>query len=233
MRIKEIAASRPRYGCPRIHVLLRREGYGINHKKTYRIYQEEGLALRHKRSNTKKRRIVSAARVPPPKPANLNQVWAMDFVHDELSNGKKIRCLTLVDKLSRESLAIKVNYRLRSQSVIDALEDIRIERGLPDIITVDNGAEFTSKILDDWAYRRGVSLHFISPGKPVENGHIESFNGRFRDECLNCSIFNTLSEAMEVIEKWRIDYNNWRPHSSLGNLTPREFARRKLLENAA
>lgn len=231
MRIKEIAASRPRFGCPRIHVLLRREGLLVNHKKTRRIYREEGLAIRLKKA--KRRRVVTELRVPPPTPKRLNEVWAMDFVHDQLADGRKIRTLTLVDKLSRECLSIAVDWRLRSHDVIDALERTRIERGLPDIISVDNGSEFTSRALDEWAYIRQVKLHFIRPGKPVENGHIESFNGRFRDECLNTHMFQTLPDAREKIERWRIDYNNWRPHSSIGNLTPREFARRRLLGNAS
>lgn len=152
----------------------------------------------------------------------------MDFVHDQLANGKKIRMLTLVDKLSREYLRIEVDYGLRSQAIVDALEKVRIERGLPKIISVDNGSEFTSKILDHWAYWSGVKLHFIPPGKPTHNGHIESFNGRLRDECLNTQTFWSLKHAQHEIEKWRIDYNEWRPHTSIGNLTPREFARRRM-----
>ena len=203
----------------------------MNHKKTRRIYREEGLAIRLKK--IKRRRVVTELRIPPPIPRNLNEVWSMDFVHDQLADGRKIRTLTLVDKLSREALTIKVDWRLRSADVVEALEMVRLERGVPEVISVDNGSEFTSRVLDEWAYLRGVKLHFIRPGKPSENGHIESFNGRFRDECLNTHLFKSLADAQDKIEHWRNDYNNWRPHSSIGNLTPREFARRKQLGKAS
>jgi putative transposase len=229
--MKELAESRPRYGYLRLHALLRREGFLVNKKKVRRIYREEGLFLRTKKA--RRRRTVSVLRVPPPKPTRLNEVWTMDFVHDELTGGRKIRTLTLVDKLSRESLAIEVDYRLTSHHVVQVLDRLKSERGLPEIICVDNGTEFTSRALDYWAYLRGVKIHFIRPGKPTENGHIESFNGKFRDECLNANAFFTLSQAQSTIEAWRIDYNNYRPHSSLGNLTPREFARRKMQPRAA
>jgi len=229
MRIKEVASDRPRFGCPRIYIVLRREGWVVNKKKVHRIYKEEALAVRIK----KRRRITTQLRVPPPTPSRLNEVWAMDFVHDQLADGRKIRMLTLVDKLSRECLRIEVDYGLRAQAVVDALEIVRSERGLPEIISVDNGSEFTSKALDHWAYIRGVKLHFIPPGKPTQNGHIESFNGRLRDECLNTFSFWSLKYAQHEIEKWRLDYNEWRPHTSIGNLTPREFARRKMLQTTA
>lgn len=228
-RLRDIAQARPRYGYQRLHVLLRREGWIVNRKKVYRIYREEQLFVRLK----KRRKVAAQLRVPPPKPTNLNQIWTMDFVHDELMDGRKIRCLTLVDKLSRESLRIEVDYSLGSQKVVQALEEVKNTRGLPEIICVDNGSEFTSKALDHWAYLRGVKIHFIRPGKPTENGHIESFNGRFRDECLNMHAFTSLNHAQKEIERWRVDYNNWRPHSSLGNLTPREFARRKMFQKIA
>lgn len=229
MKIKEIAASRPRFGCPRIYIILRREGWIVNRKKVHRIYKEEALAVRIK----KRRRITTQLRVPPPTPTQLNEVWAMDFVHDQLANGRKIRMLTLVDKFSRESLYIDVGYRMTAPQVVDALERVRYERGVPAVISVDNGSEFTSKALDEWAYIRGVKLHFIPPGKPTQNGHIESFNGRLRDECLNAQSFWSLQHAQHEIEKWRIDYNEWRPHTSIGNLTPREFARRKMIQSTA
>ncbi len=229
MRIKDIAAARPRFGYQRIHVLLVREGLRVNRKKVYRIYKEEGLSVRIK----KRRRIGTQLRVPPAIPKSLNEIWTMDFVHDQLADGRKIRMLTLVDKLSRECLQIRVEYRLTSQHVVEVLESLRVERGVPQTICVDNGAEFTSKTLDHWAYFKGVKLHFINPGKPVENGHIESFNGRLRDECLNTQSFWSLKHAQHEIEKWRLDYNNWRPHSSIGNLTPREFARRKMNQMTA
>ena len=226
IKMRDLAQARPRYGYRRLHVLLQREGMVINHKRVRRIYREENLFVRT--SPRRRRRVVTQLRVPPPTPSRLNQVWSMDFVHDQLEDGRKIRCLTLVDKLSRECLRIEVDYRLRAQQVVHALDMVKIERGVPEVICVDNGSEFTSKLLDQWAYFQGVKLHFIRPGKPTENGHIESFNGRFRDECLNTHLFMNASHAQEQIERWRIDYNNWRPHTSIGNLTPREFARRKM-----
>lgn len=225
-RIKELAAARPRYGVNRIHVLMRREGWKLNHKKTERIYREEKLWVRTKKA--RRRKIPAVARVAPEKAERINQIWTMDFVHDQLINGRKIRCLTLVDKLSREALAVEVNYRLRSPDVVEALNRIKLERPLPEIICVDNGSEFTSVLLEQWAYFNEVKIHFIPPGKPTDNGHIESFNGKLRDECLNLHAFVSLDHAQKEIEKWRQEYNNWRPHRSLGNITPREFARRKL-----
>lgn len=229
IRIKEIAQSRPRYGYRRIQVLLRREGWKINQKKTRRIYREEGLAVR----TSKRMKVVTQVRVPPSAQSEINEVWSMDFVADQLTNGRKIRALTIVDKFSRECPQIAVGYSLQGVHVVEALENLRTSRGLPKIISVDNGSEFISKALDHWAYLRGVKLHFIRPGKPVENAHIETFNGRLRDECLNVHLFESLIDAQEKIERWRVDYNNWRPHSSLGNLTPREFARRRTLKPSA
>jgi putative transposase len=224
MRIKEIAADRPRFGYRRIQVLMRREGWIINHKKIRRIYGEEKLWVRIKK--VRRRKIPAVARVAPEKAEYINHIWTMDFVHDELADGRMIRCLTLVDKLSREALAIEVNYRLKSPDVVEALNRLRLERPLPKVICVDNGSEFTSLVLEEWAYFNEVKLHFIPPGKPTDNGHIESFNGKFRDECLNMHIFKKVDDAKKEIEKWRLEYNNWRPHRSLGNITPREFARR-------
>jgi putative transposase len=154
----------------------------------------------------------------------------MDFIHDELATSGKIRMLILVDKLSRESLAIEVNSRLRLGDVVDVLERLKCFRGLPETLCSHRyyGSEFTSRSLDEWAYINRVKLHFIKPGKPTENAHIESFNERLRDECLNVHLFGSQQDAREKIEAWRIDYNNWRPHSFLGYLTPREFARRKM-----
>lgn len=226
MRMREIAADRPRYGVNRIHVLMRREGWIINHKKTERIYKEEKLWVRTKKC--RRRKMVAIARVAPAKAERINEIWTMDFVHDQLSDGRKIRCLTLVDKLSREALCVEVNYRLKSPDVVAALNMIKLTRPLPEVICVDNGSEFTSLLLEQWAYMNGVKLHFIPPGKPTDNGHIESFNGKLRDECLNVHVFETLDHARKEIDKWREEYNNWRPHRSLGNITPREFARRKL-----
>lgn len=175
----------------------------------------------------RRRKRVSVARVAPEKAKGINHIWSMDFVHDQLENGRKIRMLTVIDKFSREGLGIDVRSRQNSSTVVEVLSGLKKERGLPEIICVDNGPEFVSVELEKWAYLNGVKLFFIPPGKPTDNGHIESFNGKLRDECLNMHVFISLSHAQEEIERWRVDYNNWRPHRSLGNLTPREFARRK------
>jgi putative transposase len=150
----------------------------------------------------------------------------MDFVHDQLTTGRSIRLLTIVDNFSRESVAIEVGHSLRAADVIRTLSRLKVVRGLPRVITVDNGSEFSGNEMDRWAHENSVQLHFIRPGKPVENAFIESFNGRLRDECLNANIFYTLEEAKSIVEKWREDYNNWRPHSGLGNETPSDYAKR-------
>ena len=218
--IRDLAQSRPRYGYYRISVLLRRQGYKIGKKKTYRIYKEEGLQLRTRR----RKKTVSKRRLKLPRPKSLNKIWSMDFVHDNLTSGERIRMLTIVDHFSRESVEIEVNFSLMAKDVIRCLERLKITRGLPKIISVDNGAEFSGNELDRWAHQNNVQLHFIRPGKPTENAYIESFNGRLRDECLNANIFETIQQAKEIIESWRNDYNNWRPHSGLGNLTPKEYS---------
>lgn len=219
-RLKELAETRRRFGSPRLHILLQREGWTVNHKRVERLYRQEGLSLRRKR----RRKSASHLRVVLPAPSRLNERWSMDFVADSLVNGRRFRALTIVDDHSRESVAIEADFSLTGERVARVLERLAQTRGLPNIITVDNGPEFAGKALDAWAYQRGIKLHFIRPGKPVENAYIESFNGRFRDECLNENLFQTLDETRHVIETWRIDYNRHRPHSSLGNLTPEEFA---------
>jgi len=219
-RIKEIAETRLRYGMPRIQVMLRREGWPINHKKTYRIYCEEGLNLRRRRP---KRRVAAMHRESRPAVTGLNEAWSMDFVADELFNGRRIRSLTVVDNFSREALAITVDHSLKGDAIVDTMKLIEQMRGLPKRIQVDNGSEFISKALDKWAYDNGVQLDFSRPGKPTDNPFIESFNGSFRDECLNVHWFLSLADAQEKIENWRIEYNEDRTHSSLGNVTPREY----------
>ncbi|MBA3505703.1 MAG: IS3 family transposase [Betaproteobacteria bacterium] len=219
-RIEEIAASKRRYGYRRVYLRLRREGWEVNRKRVYRLYREAGLAVRRR----KRKRIGLFERKPLPKPTAANVSWSMDFVADGLIGGRRLRCLTIVDDCTRECLAIEVDTSItgaRVQSVLDRLADLR---GLPRSITVDNGPEFDSQVLDKWAYRSGVQLSFIRPGKPNENAYIESFNGKFRDECLNEHWFISLAHARRVIEAWRIEYNTERPHSSLGNQTPHEFA---------
>ena len=219
-RLRELAQVRRRFGCPRLHVLLRREGLVVNHKRTERLYRQEGLSLRIR----KRRKRASELRVLMPQPERVNQRWSMDFMQDCLWNGRKFRALTIVDDFSRESPAIEVDTSLGGARVVRVLDRLAESRGLPGVITVDNGPEFAGKALDEWAYRRGVRLNFIRPGKPVENAYVESFNGRVRDECLKENWFTSLPEARQIIEAWRVDYNQVRPHSSLGDLAPEEFA---------
>lgn len=223
-RIRDIAEVRVRYGYRRIYILLRREGWHVNHKKVYRIYCEDGLHLRHKRP----RRNVSAAyREQRPAVSSIDQCWSMDFVADNLFNGRRIRALTLVDNLSRECLAIHVDQAIKGKDVVQVMERLRLFADrCPERIQVDNGPEFISKELDKWAYENGVTLDFSRPGKPTDNALIESFNGSFRDECLNVHWFLSIDDARKKIEAWRREYNGFRPHSSLGDLTPEQFRER-------
>ena len=218
-RLKDLATKRPRFGCPRLHVLLRREGLKLNHKRTERIYREEKLSLRRKN----KRKRVAGLRLELPKPIKPNHIWGMDFVADTALNSRKIKALTIVDVYTRKCYRIEVDTSINGIRVCRTLDEIGEREGLPEVIMLDNGPEFAGKALDEWAYRKGIRLHFIRPGKPVENAYIESFNGRLRDECLNEHWFISLDHARKVIEDWRTDYNHARPHSSLGNLTPEEF----------
>lgn len=223
MRIREIANTRPRFGYERITVLLRREGWPVGRKRVRRLYRLQGLQLRMR---CRRRKKMSLHRGPIPRPTGQGQYWAMDFVHDQLASGRKFRVLTVIDKWSRESVLLEVDFALTGASVVRAFEGLGATRPLPLAITVDNGTEFTSKALDEWAWRHRVQLDFIRPGKPVENGMIESFNGRLRDECLNTNVFTSIEDARRTLEAWRQDYNEHRPHSSLGHLTPREFIRK-------
>lgn len=220
LRIREIAAVRVRYGYKRIHVLLRREGWEINHKRVYRLYCEEGLNLRRK---IPKRRIKSAHRRTVVKASQPNESWSMDFMSDALFNGKRFRILTIMDNYSRESLMTWVGQRLRGRDVVNALTTIARGRSLPARVLCDNGSEFTSKELDRWAYENNVSLDFSRPGRPMDNGYIESFNGSLRDECLNTNWFLSFEDAKTKINSWREEYNVSRPHMSLNYLSPLEF----------
>jgi putative transposase len=195
-RLRELASERRRYGYRRRWVLLRREGFMVNHKRVYRLYREEGLMVR------KRKRHCSSGRVQTSLPERPNQRWSMDFLADSLADGRSLRTLTLVDDFSRECLAIEVDTSLPGARVVGVLERVVAARGLPKSITVDNGPEFTSKVMDGWAYKHGVSLSFIDPGKPIQNAYIESFNGKFRDECLNEHWFGTIAEARAIIEAW-------------------------------
>ncbi|WP_413212602.1 MULTISPECIES: IS3 family transposase [Burkholderiaceae] len=220
-RMMAIAAQKRRYGYRRIHVLLQREGWLANHKRVWRLYSKAGLSVRKR----KRKRIAAVERKPLPTPTGPNQSWSMDFVSDGLAHGRRFRCLNVVDDYTRECLAIEVDTSLPGLRVKQVLQRLAEMRGLPASITVDNGPEFAGKVLDAWAYEAGVTLSFIRPGKPVENAYIESFNGRFRDECLNEHWFVSMRHARSLIESWRIEYNTERPHSSLGYLTPGQFAR--------
>lgn len=229
LRIKEIALSRVRYGHKRICTLLRREGWKDNHKRIYRIYKEEGLNLRSKRP---RRSRAAATRLDRPDNIQLYQCWSMDFVSDALFDGRKFRTLTVVDNYSRQCLSIRVGQSLKGIDVVEALEYLKQEKGLvPQRVQTDNGSEFISKEVDRWAYDNKVTMDYSRPGKPTDNPFVESFNGSFRDECLNAHWFLSLEDAKEKIEAWRIEYNEFRPHSSLDNLTPAEFIR-MITENA-
>jgi putative transposase len=220
MRMKEIAAVRVRYGFWRIYILLRREGFMDNHKRMYRVYKEEGLNLRSKRPHRSKS---AAHRMERPDVSNINQCWSMDFVSDQLFDGRRFRALTIVDNYSRKCLAILPQQSIKGRDVVQVMEEIFINQEIiPDRIQVDNGSEFISKALDKWAYENNVTLDFSRPGKPTDNPFIESFNGSFRDECLNTNWFLSLEDAREKIEQWRVEYNHFRPHSSLDGKTPEE-----------
>ncbi|WP_373281780.1 IS3 family transposase [Chitinolyticbacter meiyuanensis] len=218
-RLRELAAQRRRFGAPRLHVLLQREGWRINHKRVERLYREEGLSLRLR--HRKKR--PSHLRVVLPLAAGPDQRWAMDFVADSLWNGRRIRLLAIIDTWHREAVWIEVDHSLSGVRVARVLEQLRLGGRLPALIQVDNGPEFTSRALDEWAHRHGVKLQFIRLGKPVENAFIESFNGRLREECLNQLVFHNLAQARTMIESWRQDYNHVRPHSALQYQTPMQY----------
>lgn len=219
-RLCELADAHPRWGSPRLTWRLRRDGWRDNHKRIERCYRAEGLAVRRRR----RRKRVAITRIPMLPPAAPNERWSMDFVRDTLADGRVFRALTLVDGCTRECPVIEVGTSLTGDHVVAVLERLLLLRGTPRGIVVDNGPEFQSRALDQWAHQRGVQLHFITPGKPVENAFIESFNGRLRDECLNQHYFLSLADARRIIESWRVTYNTARPHGALKGLTPTEFA---------
>jgi putative transposase len=217
-RLATLAVLRPRWGYRRLYRLLRREGLRVNRKLVYRLYRELGLAVRRRR-----RKRVAVARQPLRVPTGPRVRWSMDFVSDALASGRKFRAVTIVDDYTRECPAIEVDHALSGERVVRVLERLAQSHGLPQGIVCDNGPEFTSEVLDVWAHRRGLTLHFIAPGKPIQNAYAESFNGRLRDECLNETWFVSLPDARATIEAWRDDYNRVRPHSSLADRTPHEF----------
>lgn len=225
MRIKEIATARPRFGYLRIYTLLRREGWKVNKKRIYRLYSEEGLQVRTKR----RKKYASHQRVPAAKPASRNERWSMDFVADTLVGGRRFRVLTLVDLYSRECLALRAGRSLRGAEVVEELNRLSVAGRKPSMITVDNGSEFTSKELESWCYLNDVKLDFIRPGKPVENCFVESFNGRLREECLNANLFFTIAQVEKILAVWMEDYNNFRPHGSLGGIPPSEMGTETML----
>ena len=221
LRLRECAASRVRYGYRRLTVLLRREGWTVNAKRIYRLYAEEGLQVRTK----KRQKRAAQTRVRLASPLRANQRWSMDFVSDRLTDGRWFRILTIVDQYTRECLCAYADRSQTGSKVVEHVDRLVALRGAPESITTDNGGEFAGQAMDAWAHRIGVKLDFIRPGRPVQNGYIESFNGRLRDECLNTEVFLSLADAREKIESWRRDYNQRRPHSSLADRTPEEFAR--------
>lgn len=221
-RLRELAATRVRYGYRRLHILLQREGWPVNHKRVYRLYCQEGLGLHRKPP----RKRVSTRRVPSP-PATLpHEQWGLDFLCDRLADGRRFRVLTVVDHMSRVSPVIAVEASISGEQVAASLEAAGRRYGLPERISVDNGPEFVSKALDAWAHRHGVQLIFSRPGKPTDNPFVEAFHSRFRDECLDQHWFASLEEARQIIEAWRTEYNEQRPHGALGQQTPAEFVAR-------
>jgi len=210
--------------------MLRREGWSVNRKRVRRLYRLDGLQLRMR---IRRRKHIALHRGPAPCPTGPRERWSMDFVHDALADGRPFRILTVVDQWSRSSPLLEVASRMSGYTVGEALDRVLEGAPRPRSITVDHGTEFQSRALEDWAYRRGVQLDFIRPGKPIENAFIESFNGRLRDECLNVHQFSSIADAQTKIEAWRLDYNQHRPHGSLGHLTPSEFvAQRQAMTTA-
>lgn len=220
-KLKSLASKYPRRGYRHLHRVLRRGGERINHKRVYRLYRVEGLAVRTKQ----RRRLAGGPRAPLPVPTAPGERWSMDFVSDVTMGGKRFRIFTLIDDFSRRAIATVVGTSFSGGRLARLFDSLGGFHGLPSVLVCDNGPEFTSKALDIWAADRDVTLSFIQPGKPTQNAFIESFNGRLRAECLNATWFTDLDHAREIIEAWRNDYNNDRPHSSLGGLTPVEYER--------
>ena len=218
LAMKELSGKHPRFGSRRIRVLLRRQGVVIGKTRCRRLWVKAGLQVPRK-----KRRKISGSAVQIPRPIRANSVWSYDFVHDMCANGQKLKCLTVVDEYTRECLAIEVSSRIRSSEVIDTLSRLMSSHGMPRYLRSDNGPEFVSGALLSWAQQNGMNVSLIEPGKPWQNGLNESFNGKFRDECLSAEWFRNRMEAKVVIEDWRKDYNTIRPHSSLNYCTPIEF----------
>ena len=220
MRLAALAGDRPRFGYRRLHIMLGREGFKANHKLVYRLYRLAGLKLRGKRG---KRRCGERRGKPLP-PIAINDRWSMDFVSDRLVDGRAFRAFAVVDDVSKRCVVIEVDTSLPGLRVIRALEQAIDCYGKPNRLVMDNGPEFTSRAFLAWVQRRGIEPCWIDPGKPIQNAYAESFNSRFRDECLNQHVFTTVADARALIEGWRVDYNSLRPHSSLGGLAPDDFS---------
>ena len=219
-RIVDIAHQRRRFGYRRVHDLLRRDFPGVNHKRVYRLYREADLAVRKRK---KAKRPVNE-RVPLQLAKTINEVWSMDFVSDSLSNGRRLKYLTVADDFSHECVDIAVDFGISGEYVTRLLDRAAVFRGYPDMVRTDNGPEFTSRVFMAWAQTHGIRHILIQPGRPMQNGYIESFNGKFRDEHLNESWFETLQQARNAASIWKQDYNQVRPHSSVGRIPPAEFA---------
>jgi putative transposase len=219
-RLKVHAADRPRFGYRRLHSLVDREGLRVNHKRVYGVYRAAELQVRRRR----RKRLTRGQRVPLRAPSRRGERWSMDFMVDTLADGRGFRTLNIVDDFTRECVVIEVDRSLPGLRVVRVLDRLAETVGLPEILVMDNGPEFSGRALDTWAYARGVQLRFIRPGKPIENAFVESFNGKFRDECLNEHWFASVAEARALIEAWRVDYNTVRPHSALQGATPEQFA---------
>jgi len=217
-RLHALAAERRRFGYRRLYILLRREGYRVNLKRVYRLYRDDGLAVRRRR---RRRRV--ARGTPLVGPTRINERWSLDFLLDTLEDGRRVRLLAVVDDFTRTCLAIEVDTSIGGRRVVEVLQRLVEPRARPAVLITDNGPEFVGRALDAWAYAQGIRLHFIEPGKPNQNAYVESFNGRFRDECLNEHWFLSLAHTRQIVEAWRLDYNAVRPHSSLGNVSPTEF----------
>lgn len=217
-RLKELAAQYPRFGSPMLYMLLRNEGWKVNHKRVERLYRAEKLALRRKR-----RRKFSAVRVVPPRATKPMECLALDFMSDATVAGRKLRILTTVDEYSKESPVLHVDFSITGDDVVRILNRVSTEHGLPLRLRMDNGPEFRSKAVVQWALERGIRLEYIQPGKPTQNAFIESFNARLREECLNQELFLSLDDAKQKVERWRNFYNNFRPHSALGGIPPSRF----------
>lgn len=220
-KLKALASKYPRRGYRHLHRVLRRTGVRVNHKRVYRLYSVEGLAVRTKR----RRRLAAGPRAPIPLPTGPGQRWSMDFVSDVTMAGKRFRIFTLIDDFSRKSIATVVGTSFSGVRLARLFDSLGGIHGRPQVLVSDNGTEFTSKALDTWSAENGVTMHFIQPGKPTQNAFIESFNGRLRAECLNATWFTDLEHARRAIDAWQHDYNHERPHSSLGDLTPIEYER--------